>query len=180
LAATVVAPAPSRAGDGDEHAADRTPARRAAHDRRPEHPGHGVWHQGLIQELRRPQLARDLAVEVAVLLVADDQDADVGVHDLRQLTQQAERVVLAGHVHQQRLGRRHVAELRDRIAQADAPDVELAGDRFRQALPQRGFGLQVGCEGHQCAAGGFRLLCAGRGYVQTIWHLTAPLLLRRR
>jgi len=165
LAATVVAPAPSRAGDGDEHAADRTPARRAAHDRRPEHPGHGVWHQGLIQELRRPQLARDLAVEVAVLLVADDQDADVGVHDLRQLTQQAERVVLAGHVHQQRLGRRHVAELRD---------------RFRQALPQRGFGLQVGCEGHQCAAGGFRLLCAGRGYVQTIWHLTAPLLLRRR
>ena len=108
-----------------------------------------VARERLRQVVGRAQAAGDLAIEVDVVDLADDQHADIGLDDVREIAEGGQRLILAAYVHHQYLGRRLLLHRGDRVAYVAAPDVELAGHEVGQSVFQRLLGMRIGGKGNQ-------------------------------
>ncbi|MBB5372341.1 hypothetical protein [Acidocella aromatica] len=148
------------AGDGGAphsstcaHDSDDTPAARGvlphglARNERREMPGHGLARDGLEQILHHAHAARDVPVEIDVVVIANDEHAHAGLHHIGEFAECVQRLLLARNIDDQHLGGLHLGHGGNSRANSAAADVDTIGDKIAQAVAQHLLGGGIPQEG---------------------------------
>ena len=118
-----------------------------AGDQRREMPCHGLARDRFKEIFHHPHAAGDVAIEIDLVTVADDQHAHAGLHHVRQFAQRVQRLLLSGDIDNQHLGRLQLGHRGNGGAHRAAPNIHAASGDFAQAVAQHLFGCRVAQKG---------------------------------